>query len=150
MRHLKEGARRGNYFCYCEMARIFAREAHLENFAKAWALFFARRIDTFLTEVEAGDQRYPAALLAYIATCVDLGIAPRHLPELRAIAETLVEIQLQRLDRVRDAPDARFRLARILRWSYENLSAPPPPVQEVRRRESWWDAWRGATRRATA
>jgi hypothetical protein len=72
------------------------------------------------------------------------------LPELRAIAETLVEIQLQRLDRVRDAPDARFRLARILRWSYENLSAPPPPVQEVRRRESWWDAWRGATRRATA
>jgi hypothetical protein len=150
MRHLKEGARRGNYFCYCEMARMFARDAHMENFAKAWDLFFSRRTDTFLAEVETDENRYPAALLAYIRTCLELGIPPQHLPELRAMADTLMETLLHGLDRVRDAPEARQRLARVLRWSYENLSSQPPAVQEVRRLGSWWWSLRGAARGVTA
>lgn len=149
MRYLKEGARRGNYFCYCEMARLFARDGHLENFAKAWDLFFSRRADAFLAEVEPGEQRYPVALLAYIETCLVLGVPPRHLAELRAAAEILIAFLLRGLERVRDAPDGRLRLARVLRWSYENLS-PPPPVQDVRRLGSWWRAWRGADRGVTA
>jgi hypothetical protein len=150
MRHLKEGARRGNYFCYCEMGRVFARDVHPENFAKAWDLFFARRADSFLPEVEPGEQRYLAALLVYIGTCLELGVQPRHVAELRALAENLLEHLLQGLDRVRDAPEARQRLARILRWSYENLSPQPPPVREVRRLGSWWKAWRGAAPGVTA
>ena len=58
---LKEGARRGNYYCYAEMATVFAGEGHLANFQKAWELFFTRRAAGMLPEVETGIDRYAAA-----------------------------------------------------------------------------------------
>jgi hypothetical protein len=148
MRHLKDGAGRGNYYCYCEMARLFAEEGHLENFTKAWNLFFCRRDDAFLPEVEQGAERYPTALRTYVATCLALGIAPGHLPELRAAVDALVRCLLTKLDQVRDAPEARAHMALVLRWSYENLV--PAAQQRLRPLGRWPKIWTSLPRGAAA
>ncbi len=154
LHHLKEGARRGNYYCYCEMALLFAQEGHAENFGKAWDLFFDRRAHAFLAEVETGRDLYPAALRSYIAACLELDLPPRHIAELSAAADALMHNLVDALDRVRDAPEARQRLAAALRWSYENLlpELPPQPAMNRRARcaRMWWKGWAMAPRGAVA
>jgi hypothetical protein len=118
---LKEGAGRGNYFCYCEMASLFARAGHVRNFAKAWDLFFTSRRRAICPEVECDGERYPRALRAYIAMCLDLSIAPAHLAELRAATDALVAGLLAAIDAASDMPEQRFRMVVILRGIYDNL-----------------------------
>ncbi len=141
MRCLKDGARRGNYYCYCEMTSVFAAERHLQNFAKAWDLFFARRADSFNQEAEAGENRYTIALRNYIGACLDLGISPSHMPELRAAAEGILHEVTCALDLLRDAPEARQRLGHVLRWAYQNLlpvTKLPPTANPL---PTWMPSW---------
>jgi hypothetical protein len=145
LRHLKDGVRRGNYFCYCEMAHMFLQDGHLENFGKAWEFFFDRRANAFLAEVEEGHDRYPAALRRYIVACLELDLPPRHLPELKAAVDALMHNLVDALDTVRDAPEARQRLATALRWSYENLlpelRSQPSVSRQVRFTWPWRKGW---------
>ena len=150
MHCLKDGARRGNYYCYCEMTWVYAAEGHLQNFAKAWDLFFARRADSFNQEAETGDQRYANALRHYISASLDLGVPPAHMPELQAAADGILSEMVRALDGLRDAPEARLRLATVLRWAYENLLPVTPLVPAEKSLPSWVPRWANRPRRLTA
>jgi len=151
MHCLKDGARRGNYYCYCEMTWVFAAEGHLQNFAKAWDLFFARRADSFNQEAETGDNRYTNALRHYIAASLDLGVPPAHMPELQAAADGILHEMVRAMDGLRDAPEARYRLARVLRWAYQNLLPLAPLAPAEKSLPSWMPHWVGrSTRGLTA
>jgi hypothetical protein len=147
MRYLKDGAKRGNYFCYAELARLYAVEGHQANFVKAWDLFFSRRALGRCEEAEALENHYPHALRRYVVGCIELGLEPGHLPELREAAEPLARCLGVALDRVRDAPETRFRLAASLRWVYDNL-LPAQMAPPGRRRLI--PAWFNRARRAIA
>ena len=132
MAPLKEGARRGNFYCYCGMADVFALEGHLANVAKAWALFFAG-------VTERDSPRFAQACSRYIALCLDLQVVPCHLPELRQAAEAIVAALLAELDLARGDPAARRRVSASLRWAYASvLPEPPAPHRPVRARRSVW------------
>lgn len=149
MRYLKEGARRGNYFCYCELARIYAAEGHMANFGKAWDLFFTRRGEAPCAEAEAAENRYVTALRHYLSGCLELGLPPGHLAELKAVAEPLLQALGMALDQVRDAPELRHHLANTLRWAYENL--PPRVIEpEPAPARHWLPAWHRRPRRVAA
>jgi hypothetical protein len=150
MHCLKDGARRGNYYCYCEMTWVYAAEGHLQNFAKAWDLFFARRADSFNQEAETGDNRYANALRHYISASLDLGVLPAHMPELQAAADGILREMVRALDGLRDAPDARHRLADVLRWAYENLLPLTPPTPAEKSFLSWIPRWVNRPSRLTA
>jgi hypothetical protein len=127
LRQLKDGAARGNYYCYVEMATLYTGEKHAANAAKSWNLFFARRADSFRADVEIGQDRYVLALRRYIQSCLDSGVLPGHIDVLKPEAEALIRSILASIDHVRDAPERRERLAAALRWSYEALTDMPPP-----------------------
>jgi GNAT superfamily N-acetyltransferase len=118
---LKEGARRGNYYCYCELAVIFTAERQAGNFAKAWDLFFARRQDARVMELDADQARFGAACARYIFQALDLGIQPVHRDELTAETDGITAALLAQLDAARGKPLARQLLATALRWVYETL-----------------------------
>jgi hypothetical protein len=141
MRCLKDGARRGNYYCYCEMALLFARDGHLPNFQKAWDIFFARRADSYCDEVEVDPARYARAVRAYLVTCFDLNLPPSHLAELRAAADALIRCLLDSLEQLRDEPADRQRVARVLRWAYLTLAPDQQPTRPARRSPLWRRGW---------
>lgn len=124
MRYLKDGARRGNYYCYCEMAMQFAREGHVANFHKAWAHFFAARAASFNAEAEAGEYRYPRALWHYVLACHDQRLCPGHLPALREAAPALIRVGEESARNVATIADRR-RLAVAQRWVQQTLVTPP-------------------------
>lgn len=147
---LKEGVRRGNYYCYCELASLFAAERHIENFAKSWRLFFERRADGYCAELEAEPRRYEAACRLYIGACLDLGLAPGHLPELRAAAAAMQDYLLGGMDQLCEGPARRHAFA-ILRWVYFNLApddAPAVPEPGRRKRAGRFWALRAETQPA--
>jgi len=128
MRLLKLGAHAGNYFCLASMAALFAKDPHGPNFIKAWDQFFRARAASRCEEAEAEPGRFVAACRSYITLCLEMGIEPQHAAEMKDEAQA---IQLSLLDALKtadvpgDSPesgaDARYRLARALRWSYETL-----------------------------
>jgi len=138
MRLLKEGAGRGNYFCYCEMAWLFAREGHVRNFTKAWDLFFAARQSAICPEVECDGERYPRALRAYIAMCLDLRMQPGHLAALRAAVDEVVAGLLTAIEGAADMPEHRHRMVVILRWTYDNLLPQAEPRRQPTRPPTGW------------
>jgi hypothetical protein len=150
MGYLKEGVRRGNYYCYCEMAAIAAQEGHVANFIKAWDLFFAQRTTARIAEAEEGHDRYPTALQRYLISCFALGITPGHAAELGAEAETLAAALKRALPAARHAPEARRNLAAALRWVDRTLRQQQPGGAATAgpfhlRLPRWTDRWRGAT-----
>jgi hypothetical protein len=139
MNVLKEGVRRGNYYCYCEMATLLAIEHHLANFAKSWDLFFARRTDSYREALETDPTSFPAACSRYIAMALDLASPPRHLAEMTANADAILAALLAELDHVKDHPPSRQRVAAIMRWAHEKLR-PAPPKRKRRRLLPLWSA----------
>lgn len=136
LRYLKDGLRRGNYYCAAQLARLYAAEGHVANFGKCWDKFFADRAAAPLPEAEADTAAYPAALILYVDGCLRLGLEPGYRAALAESAEAMVHALADALDRVRDDPDRRARLAWLLRWVRETLfpaidpapAAPFPPL----------------------
>jgi hypothetical protein len=116
--YLKEGIRRGNYYCYCEIGCMAAEENHPANFIKAWNRFFVQRQAAFLDEAEIGDDRYPKALQRYVVTCFKLGIMPSHVPEIMAEAAAVIALLHQALKTAHDMPDRKRNLLIALRWAH--------------------------------
>ena len=131
MNVLKEGVRRGNYYCYCEMSTLFMIEDHLANFAKSWDLFFARRADTYSEACETDPAGFPMACSRYLAMALELGRPIAHRDELAPHVQAIITALLTELHQVKDHPAARHRVARVLRCAYETLLPPvdttPPP-----------------------
>lgn len=142
MQMLKNGARRGNYYCYVEMAELFAADRHLENFAKAWALFFTRRREAPRDEVERGTDRFVNALRRYIGNCLALGLAPQFASEMQPEADALARSLLASLDACRDAPEKRQRLVAILHWAHTALLPRGPEPAPAAKAGGWWLRWR--------
>jgi FAD/FMN-containing dehydrogenase len=139
IKYLKEGARRGNYYCYVEMAVLFAAVRHEANFRKAWDKFFADRAASPCAEAEAGEFRYVAALRRYVCGCIDMQLPPAHLAELSAEAAPLMHHLLAALHQLCNNSEQRMRLAGALRWTYENLA--PRPVDTQRAPQGWVQGW---------
>jgi len=108
---LKEGARRGNLFCYPALAELFALDNHRDNFQKAWRLFF--------TLAPAGGAAMAQACCRYIAQCQTLSAEPAHHAELLAASDAILAHLLARL------PAERPNLAGVLRWVYAELLPQP-------------------------
>ena len=123
--YFKDGARRGNYYCYCEMAAAAAEAGNLVDFGKAWDLFFLHRQTAWLAEAEEGPQRYPTALRRYVVTCLALGLQPCHLPELHAEAAALVDVLTKGLDREINPLAAQRMLTFSLQWTKAALLHRP-------------------------
>ena len=123
--YFKDGAHRGNYYCYCEMAAAAAEDGNIVNFTKAWDLFFHHRQCGWQAEVEKGAKRYPTALRRYVMTCLALGLRPGHLAELRAEADALLHILNESLDRELNPPAAQRSLLLSLRWTKQVLMRVP-------------------------
>jgi hypothetical protein len=133
LRVLKDGAQRGNYYCYVEMAALYAAEGHAQNCAKAWNLFFSRRADSFRPDVEGGSDRYVLALRRYIQTCLDRGALPGHIDILKQEADAIIQSLIAAIDAAQAAPRTRELLSATLRWAYETLTdAPPAPRRHSR------------------
>jgi hypothetical protein len=137
MNVLKEGVRRGNYYCYCEMSALFAIENHLSNFAKSWDLFFARRADQPCAEIESGQAAFAMACGRYIAMALELDQAPGHLVELTAHADAILAALLAELDQVKHHPPSRQRVASVMRWAYTALLPVEMAPKPKRRRLPW-------------
>ncbi len=147
---LKEGARRGNYYCYAEMATLFAGEGHLANVRKAWELFFTRRAAGPIEEVEAGAERYAAACCRYIGVCLALAVPVGHRDELLVAAHDMRTALLAELDSVGDDEAARRRVTGVLRWVCQELlpdtaprTARPPRRFALPLRPAWLAASHG-------
>ncbi len=143
--YLKAGVRQGNYFCHCEIAMLALEEGHAANFIKAWDLFFAQRASAFLSEAEAGDDRYPRALQRYIIGCFTLGITPSHIGELAPQAQAVAQLLAKSREAARNLPEHRLCLTLALRWVYRTLLHQPCPSE----RGSFWSwlprrRWRDA------
>ncbi len=150
LRLLKQGAAAGNYYCLAGMAEVYAQEQHMANFIKAWAQFFAARASRRCEEAEAHSGRFADACRSYIALCFDVGLLPQHVADMREAAEPIQHALIAQLEQTDPDTDARYRLARMLRWAYENFSLPPAPDLAPdlaaqpsrpgpRRRRFWWD-----------
>jgi hypothetical protein len=133
LRQLKDGAQRGNYYCFIEMAALYAAEGHVQNCAKAWDFFFSRRADSFRADVEGGPDRYVLALRRYIQSCLDHGLAPGHLDALRSEADAIIRSLVAAIDESRNAPETRHLLTVTLRWAYETLTDAPPAARRNRK-----------------
>jgi hypothetical protein len=118
---LKEGARRGNYYCYSEMSVIFASEHHIANFVKCWDLFFMQRLHNFRQELETTPGRLGAACGRYIGQALELGVKPDHFEVLAGASDSIIANLLAELDAVRADQAARQPLTTALRWAYETL-----------------------------
>ncbi len=127
MGFLREGVKRGNYYCHCEIAAIAAVDGHTANFMKAWDHFFAQRHASPLAEAEEGENRYVLALQRYVITCFTLGITPGHSVELLASAEALVQSLSRTHQTIHPALGGRRNLVVPLRWAYRTLLSRPYP-----------------------
>jgi hypothetical protein len=126
---LKEGVRRGNYYCYCELSVLFAAERQVGNFMKAWELFFARRRAAPMKELETDPARFGGACARYILQALELALHPAHRDELAAEANCILAALLAQLDTARRSPSARQLITTALRWVYETLQNTPMPVR---------------------
>ena len=72
---LKQGARRGNYYCFAEMAVLFTQERHLENAGKAWNLFFQGRNTAWNPEARDRDGPVRGGLLPLYCQLLGAGCA---------------------------------------------------------------------------
>jgi hypothetical protein len=145
MAALKEGAARGNAYCYVDMSELFALEGHRDNFVKAWQLFFTQvRLD----DASATDlARFAEACGRYIGLCLDLVMEPGYLPVLRSASDAILACVLAEVDRHRADDARRGHAAHKLRWVYEVLLGDPPALaaaQAVRWPRRWWVRQAGA------
>jgi hypothetical protein len=134
---LREGIKRGNYYCHCEMAAIAAAEGHTANFMKAWDHFFLQRRAAPLAEAEGEPDRYVLALQRYVITCFTLGITPGHVAELKASAEPLVQCLSRTHRTIHPKLGARRNLVVPLRWAYRTLLDRPCPADRSRSLWAW-------------
>ena len=110
---LKQGARLGNYYCYGQMAVIFAADRHTANFAKAWDLFFAHREQAYLAELEGDPRFFTGACTTYIRSCLLQRLQPGHVPLLIGMGETIIATVLRDLDQARAGSAERREIARM-------------------------------------
>ena len=84
------------------------------------------RGNAFLAEVETGQERYLGVCRAYIAGCLELGLQPGHLAELRAEGPQLLAGLEANMELARASRRIRSHYAKYLRWARQNL---PPPAE---------------------
>ena len=124
----KEGAKRGNYFCYTRMARLYESEYNIENAKKAWSHFFKQRDKAIRHELEAGDAFAVACGEYVVSFCshdVGLDYADRLtslIPTTREKIISWVEMRLRNAEERGRTPELKSILKRAAKWAQDNLS----------------------------
>jgi TPR repeat protein len=134
MTPLKEGARRGNAYCYCEMSKVFAAEGHIDNFHKAWALFFSKSAASAPDDVA----RFANACAIYIGMCLDLRQQPDHLADLHRMARPILMALMTDMERYRAQPVRRQRASDALRWTYALMATDGVKPERAHPLRSRW------------
>lgn len=67
--YFKEGARKGNYYCYLEMGKIFLEQNQQDNYSKCMRLFFKKRNEQVNTVIERY-ANFPQECTSYIIHCL--------------------------------------------------------------------------------
>jgi hypothetical protein len=150
MGYLREGAKRGNYYCYCEMALMAADDGNVGNFIKAWELFFVHRQAAVLHEVEAGQFRYVATLQRYLVACFRLNTEPTHAAAMRGHGDALMKMLHQTRSMARLSPNTRRHVARAQRWTKQVLVGAPCAQPQARQSWTWLPVWAEKWRDAPA
>jgi hypothetical protein len=150
MIYLREGAKRGNYYCYCEMAMLAAGEGDVGKFIKAWELFFVHRYAALLDEVEGGAGRYVNTLQRYVVTCFRLNIEPAHEAAMIRDGEALVKLLTETRAMAGHTPATRRHVARGRRWAKQTLLEAACGPARPRRHAAWLPQWVAKWRDATA
>lgn len=75
--YYKEGAKRGNYYCYAGMANIFIGRHNTENFHKCFNILFKSRREQMNFELEEQNSReFWLYCFLYIKACLENGMCP--------------------------------------------------------------------------
>lgn len=131
LRLLKLGVTAGNYYCLAAMGAVYARDYHIANFVKSWRQFFTARAAARGLEAEReldrDPRRFARACRTYVTLCLDLGMEPQHSDAMTDEADAIQCTILEDMEHAGDDPEARYRLARVLRWSYEHLAQAAAP-----------------------
>jgi hypothetical protein len=116
----KEGAKKGNYYCCMEMAKIFRSHEQTENARKAWNAFFDKRRKTINEEIEEYLMKFITACISYIDDNIYCGQTIENCDVLRTIGMELFKYFDGRVDpELPEAPQRRTVSAR--NWVCDNL-----------------------------
>ena len=70
----KEGAQRGNYYCFSEMSNLFFYKTEIENFFKAMKNFLINRTIRINADIEDFNEKHLYAIWGYIRHCIILNV----------------------------------------------------------------------------
>jgi TPR repeat protein len=76
VRYYKEGARKGNYFCWAAMALLFAYNDQMDNCVKCFARYFRERSENFSEDMEEDLNKHVFNILQYITIFLDHDLRP--------------------------------------------------------------------------
>lgn len=124
LEYYKEGARKGNYYCYLEMATLFFFNKHHENYVKCLRLFFRNRNEKVNTVIE-NELSFPRACTRYIMYCFILKIDPLEeiYKEMAVVKNEIIEqmnVMVKYCEEKSNDKDKEDYQAAI-RWVYQNL-----------------------------
>ena len=89
MQYWKEGAKRGNYYCYSRMSNLFFGNGQVENFYKAFKQFLNHRSISHKPEIETFDDKHIYAISEYIEICLFGKIEVCFIDDLRPFRDEL-------------------------------------------------------------
>lgn len=89
LEYWKEGANRGNYYCYAAMSSLFFGNSQLENFYKAFKQFLKRRNASHVSEIEDFRNKHIYHIYGYLKYCVTCSLEVRYVDDLMSFREEL-------------------------------------------------------------
>jgi hypothetical protein len=151
-KHYQDGASRGDYGCYAQLAGLYEADGDLANARKAFELYFARRAAGPNALFDTGIS-YPSWCAEYIRFCVQRDAAEESRLERFKVEsnvtrfEIIREVRFLRMvssspedcDAFRRDGDYRIGCGRAVRWAEENLiegiklDGPAPAPERSRR-----------------
>jgi len=91
VQYFKEGAKRGNYYCYAEMSQLFCRNGQIENFYKAFKQFLIQRNLLIVPEVEIFETKPFFHIALYLRFCVNNNCEVHFVEDLLPFADDVTQ-----------------------------------------------------------
>ena len=136
VQYWKEGAKRGNYYCYASMSSLFLRNGQVENFYKAFKQFLNHRSLSQAPEVETFDTKHFYAVSLYIRLCLIKKIEVRFIDDLRLFGDELKQNINSQISRGQEetslgSDPASGSDKELLKWVQNNLCTQNTLRQET-------------------
>ena len=129
LQYWKEGARRGNYFCYALMSSLFFRNGQIENFYKAFKRFLNHRNASLVPEVEVFSGKCYFSISWYLKFCLRNSMEVRFIDDLEPLGKELAQhlkmwiLRRQEEPSLGSYPEVIEEDRTLLNWVEKNLCA---------------------------